>query len=269
MFKQFQQRLNLVFGSIPVFATLTLSSSPCFAATFASSSANAFLHNFSHNPLKIETITDTNTLTFVSSGSVNADANSDALFINQIPFTFARNDSLAKASGYGQKYLGIADSEAAVIGRHFLISAGSTFSFDFLSFLQLNTSIDNPPGESAIAKGNISFFLFDDATQLPIDSFLLSGQLTSLDTQDFFAVEATDGFTFSTDLSIQNTGGNQELITAFYAGTFSRYFSENTTLTLVEVKTNAVIVKAPEPSSFVAFFIFGVAGVALKKRKQS
>jgi hypothetical protein len=268
MLKQFQQRLNLVLGSISVFATLTVTSSPSIAATFASSSANAFLHSFSHAPLSIETLTDTETFTFASSGSVNADANSDALFINQIPFTFARNDSLAKASGYGQKYLGIADSEAAVIGRHFLIPAGSTFSFDFLSLLQLNTSIDNPPGEAAIAEGNISFFLFDDSTQKPIDFFILSGLLETAGNDDFFEVKASDGFNFLLDYSEQEFGGNQEFITAEYLGEFSRYFSEDTSLTLVEVKTNAVLVKAPEPSSFVAFFIFGVTGVALKKRKQ-
>ncbi len=269
MLKTYQKRLNLVLGSIPVFATLTLSSSPSFAATFASSFSKAFLYNFSHNPLRIETITDANTFTFASSGSVNADANSDALFINQIPFTFATNDSLAQAEGHGQEYVGIANSEAAVIGRHFLIPGGSTFSFDFLSFLQLNTSIENPPGEAAIAEGNISFFLFDDATGNILNSFWISGRLTTDDTQDFFAVEATEGFKFLTDFSIQDFGGNEESIRAFYAGNFSRYFSENTSLTLVEVKTNYAFVKAPEPSSFVALFLFGVTGVALRKSKHS
>jgi hypothetical protein len=268
MLKTYQQRLNLVLGSIPVFATLTLSSSPSLAATFASSSANAFLHSFSHAPLSIETLTDTETFTFASSGSVDANADSDAFFNNQIPFTFAVNETLAKAKGYGQEYVGIANSEAAVIGRHFLIPAGSTFSFDFLSLLQLNTSIDNPPGEAAIAEGNISFFLFDDSTQKPIDFFILSGLLETAGNDDFFEVKASDGFNFLLDYSEQEFGGNQEFITAEYLGEFSRYFSEDTSLTLVEVKTNAVLVKAPEPSSFVAFFIFGVTGVALKKRKQ-
>ncbi|MEA5500953.1 hypothetical protein VB834_17820 [Limnoraphis robusta Tam1] len=268
MLKKFQQRLNLVLGSIPVLATLTVTSSPSIAATFASSSANAFLHSFSHAPLSIETLTDTETFTFASSGSVDANADSDAFFYNQIPLTFAVNSSLAKAEGYGQKYVGIAESEAAVIGRQFYIEAGSTFSFDFLSSLELETSIEKPPGEAAIAQGNISFFLFDDSTQKPIDFLTISGRLETAGNDDFFEVKASDGFNFLLDYSEQEFGGNQEFITAEYLGEFSRYFSEDTSLTLVEVKTNAVLVKAPEPSSFVAFFIFGVTGVALRKRKQ-
>ncbi|KKD34601.1 MAG: hypothetical protein WAN66_14015 [Limnoraphis robusta] len=266
MLKKFQQRLNLVLGSIPVLATLTVTSSPSIAATFASSSANAFLHSFSHAPSSVGTLTDGEVFTLSTDGSVYASADSNAFFAQIHPFAF--NSSFALAEGDGQKYVGIAESEAAVIGRQFYIEAGSTFSFDFLSSLELETSIEKPPGEAAIAQGNISFFLFDDSTQKPIDFLTISGRLETAGNDDFFEVQASDGFNFLLDYSEQEFGGNQEFITAEYLGEFSRYFSEDTSLTLVEVKTNAVLVKAPEPSSFVAFFIFGVTGVALRKRKQ-
>ncbi|MGB3193643.1 MAG: hypothetical protein WBB43_29935 [Limnoraphis sp.] len=267
MFQKLPNPLNLILGSIPVVTTLTVASSPSLAATFASSYSEAFLYGFSQTPLSVETLADAETFAFASNGSVDAIADADALFEQSIPLAF--NSSFADAFGLGKEYVGIANSEAAVIGRNFFIEAGSTFSFDFVSVLDLETSIDNPPGETAIAEGNISFFLFDDATENMIDSFTISGKLKTANEGDFLKVEQSSNFLIQ-EFESQDFGGNQEYISGIYIGEFSRDFSEDTSLTLVEVKTNSVIVKAPEPSSFVALFVFGgLTGVALRKRKQS
>ncbi|ERT08428.1 PEP-CTERM -sorting domain protein [Lyngbya aestuarii BL J] len=268
MLKQLQQRFNLVLTSIPVLTTLTVTASPSIAATFASSDSIAFLYEFSQTPLSVETLADTETFAFASQGSVDANADADAIF-QQTLIPYAENYSSAIASGEGKEYLGIANSEAAVIGRNFFIEAGSTFSFDFVSVFDLETSIDNPLGEAAIAEGNISFFLFDDSTENIIDYFTISGKLKTAGDGDFLEVQQSSNFLIQ-DFEFQDFEGNQEFIYAVYLGQyFSQEFSEDTSLTLVEVKTNSVIVKAPEPSSFVAFFIFGVTGMALRKRKQS
>ena len=269
MFKKFQQPLNLVLGSIPVLATLTVTSSPSVAATFASSSANAFINNFSYDPASVATLTDGDVFTVsTENGSVFANADFNAFFSQNNPFAF--NSSFAQAKGSGIEYVGKAYSQAAVIGYDFLVPAGSTFSFDFVSSLELETFIERPPGEYAIAEGNISFFLFDEATDSLLDSFIVSGRLETAETDDFFVTKASDHCSFLLEDFEHEFGGNQEFITAEYLGEFSRYFSEDTYWTLLEVKTNSVMVKAPEPSSFVALFVFGgVTGVALRKRKRS
>ncbi|WP_413165421.1 hypothetical protein ACL6C3_03610 [Capilliphycus salinus ALCB114379] len=269
MLKQFQQRFNLLLGSIPVLTTLTFTASPSIAATFASSSADAFINNFSHAPGSVGTLTDGDVFTVsTENGSVVANADFDAFFAQIEPFAF--NSSFAQVEGSGIEYVGKAYSEATVIGYNFFIPAGQTFSFDFLSSLDLETSIERPPGEVAIAEANISFLLFDEATDSLLDYFIVSGQLETAETNDFFFAKASDNFHFLLDDSLQHFGGNQEFIIAEYLGEFSRPFSEDTYLTLVEVKNTYAMVKAPEPSSFIALFVFGgVTGVALKKRKQS
>ncbi|MEB3282020.1 MAG: hypothetical protein VKK42_24180, partial [Lyngbya sp.] len=184
MFKKFQQPLNLVLGSIPVLATLTVTSSASVAATFASSSANAFINNFSHAPGSVTTLTDGDVFAFsTENGSVIANADFDAFFAKIAPFAF--NSSFAQAEGSGIEYVGKAYSEAAVIGYDFFVPAGSKFTFDFVSSLELETSIEKPPGEYAIAEGNISFFLFDEVTDRLVDSFIVSGGLETAGTDDF------------------------------------------------------------------------------------
>ncbi|MEB3282066.1 MAG: hypothetical protein VKK42_24415 [Lyngbya sp.] len=269
MLKKLQHRLNLVLGSIPFLAaTLTVTSSPSEAATFASSSAQVSINNFSQAPARVATLTDGKISIFSTDGSANAIAEFDAFFSLTNPFAF--NSSFAEAEGDGIEYRAKAYSEAAVIGYDFFIPAGSTFSFDFVSSLELETSIERPPGENAIAEVDISFWVYEEATDNLLDSFIVSGRLEAVDSDDFLVVDASHNFNFSLDDSEQKFGGNQEFITGEYVGNFSRYFSEDTSLRLMEVKTNYVLVKAPEPSSFVALFVFGgVMGVALRKRKQS
>ena len=268
MLKQLQHPVNLVLGSVPVLVALTATPSPSIAATFASSSGTAFLYEFSHAPSNVETFADAETFTFANGGSVDAFAESDASFDTEF-FPLAYNSSVAEAKGNGKQYFGRAYSEAEVIGYEFLIEAGSTFSFDFLSFLDLETSADDPSIEMATAGGNISFFLFDDSAENIIDYFAVTGSLETAGNGDFLEVEKSSNFTVADPTEFQYFGGNQEFLLALYEGQFSREFEEDTSLTLVEVKTNYAMVKVPEPSSFVAFFIFGVTGVALKKRKQS
>ncbi|WP_413165423.1 hypothetical protein ACL6C3_03615 [Capilliphycus salinus ALCB114379] len=269
MLKKLQHPLNLVLGSISVFATLTLTASPSLAYTFARSAIQGYLDWFSHDPLSVETFTDEDTFTFATNGSVDASAATIANFNIEIPPTSARNFSEAETSGFGQEYIGIAKTEAAVIGHDFFIEAGETFSFSFASRFQLEVASNSPVGKNAIGEGDISVFLFENSTEEMIDFFSISGRIETAGNNDFFEINGSDNFIPSTAFTTdRDYGHNLKLMGGLYFGDFSRYFDEDTYLTLVEVKNTYAMVKAPEPSSFIALFVFGgVTGVALKKRK--
>ncbi|MEL7034763.1 MAG: hypothetical protein AAFO04_03975 [Cyanobacteria bacterium J06592_8] len=266
MLKQLQHRLNLLLGSIPVLATLTVTASPSIAATFASSSTNLSLNNFSDVPANVGTVTDEDLSVSGNSGSITGDAEINAVFFESEPL--GSDSSSAEVEGEGQEYQGTAKTEVELIGNNFLVEAGSTFSFDFVVELVLETAIDNPPGENAIAESNVSFSIFDNETNALLDSFSISAGLETDEPDDILSVQSSSSnFDLMLDVADTEFGGNEEFIEAFYIGEFSREFSEDTILRLVAVTTNHASVKAPEPSGVVAVLIFGAAGVALRKRK--
>ena len=135
-------KLYLYTRKFLLFAAPLLASSmvalPSQAATFASANGDLNLTNFSQSPVATDTITDTNTLAISKSGIVNAFAQAEASFL--IPPPVASTSSLSVAFGEGQDYLGLAQSQAQVIGN-FIVDAEKTFSFDFDANLDLKTSI--------------------------------------------------------------------------------------------------------------------------------
>lgn len=227
----------------------TLAATPTIAATFASSESTVTIDNFSHNPFDSEVITDTFTSTFATDGNVNANADAIANFVTEPPSTF--NSSFSSADGTGNNYSGTADSFAGVLGN-FSVNSGETFSFNFNADLNLNTSINNPQIESAIADGTISFALYDTSSVdswMLLDSFTISGNVAS-ENNDFLNFNSSDG----TQLNLSNInlttnfGGDRESASASTEGFFSRTFDRAANLTLVEVKENRSTVAVPEPS---------------------
>lgn len=260
-YQGFTKRLLLVItGAI---ASCVLASSPSQAATFALSKGEVNFTNFSQSPSNVGTDTDTNTLTIAKDGIVRAFADANATFVAA---PSASNSSLSLAFGEGRDYLGLAESEARVLGN-FVVDAGKSFSFDFNANLNLQTKIDNPPAENARATGDISWALI--ANNSIIDFFSLMGNLTTLGDSDFIVAEESDNVTLSNSLPNFNFGGNKEFATASVQGSLQRFFADKTTLTLVEVKKNRTTVKVPEPSTSLALiFSCGVIGVALKGRRK-
>ncbi|MGC9528843.1 MAG: PEP-CTERM sorting domain-containing protein [Limnospira sp.] len=237
------------------------------AASFSRSYGEVLINNFSHAPQSVSTLANTNTFTFSSSGSVTAIAEADAIAIEEP--TFAGNYSSSEASGEGSEYLGVARSAAAVIARNFSVGAGETFSFNFYSFLGLATSIDTSPKEAANAWGKIEFFLFDDRRpETPFEFLNISGGLKTAGDEDFLTVDASDSFNLAQTLNT-SFGGFEEYAVAGVSGNFSYTFDDAVNLTLVEVKTNQVTVKAPEPSSLMALLILSSFGGAIALKNKS
>jgi hypothetical protein len=221
-----------------VFITL-----PGFAATTATSGARVNIGNFSHNPSDVTVLTDTNTLTSTTNGEASADANAEASFLvaPSTPVTQAYNTSFSTVNGDGNNYFGKADSFAGLIGYDFTLGAGETFSFNFNTFLGLETSVDNPSFESTSAVGSISFALFDSSDlNNPLDFFTLNGNLESQGGNDYIKSQKTSSINLISNDTQSSFGGMQESAFASIQGLFSRTFYSLTHLTLIEGKVNQV-----------------------------
>ncbi len=255
----------------PVIALLS-SVSPSFAGTLANAEADTLIYNFSQVPTSISTFTDTQTLALAWKGTVFAEANANAYFdVNfclepDNCFTLANNSSQAITLGEGQEYLGLAQSQAAAIGYQFEIAENQEFSFDFFSFLNLETQ-KSLQQESAQAENYIAFYLFEDSTNNLLDFFSLNSSLNSSNKHNL-SIQNSQGFQLS-PLTTTNPEENQASVNILLSGLYSRQFSEGQNLTLITYQKSATIVKAPEPSTALSLLIFGALGTALGLKKKS
>lgn len=250
----------------PVIASSVLFSTASQAATFAYSDGNVAFTDFSQSPSNVVTDRSTETLTLDvdGGGTVGAIAEAQAYFL--IEPAVAVNSSLSAAFGQNQDYLGVAESEASVIGN-FDVDANTNFSFDFFSNLELATSIDDSPKEKARVSGDISFALIDRESNDVLDFFNVVGNITTQGDNDFVAFQKSDNVTINQKFGAPGFGGLQEFLTVSIEGSLQRFFTNETSFSLVELKRNRARVTAPEPSSTLAFLLCsGFIGVALKRR---
>jgi hypothetical protein len=259
---------HLLWLTLPLVTTsITIPAS--HAATFSLSSGEAELFNFNLNP--IGTSTDTDVDTFVSGDTpVTAFADADATFL--VNPAFGSNSSVTQAFGSGREYLGLAESQAEVVGNFWV---EDEFTFDFKANLQLATAIDNPQREQAKANGNFFFFVVDNANPDQIlDAFNLEAGLDS-GGQDFLRVDRTAGVQLNEPNFETAFGGTDESASATVSGSFKRAVGTPTQFTLVEVKANQANVKeVPEPSTIFASLasgaaIFGLRVYRKRKNKQA
>ena len=266
--------MNKYFGLLKKFlvvATPILASfvsiSPSRAATFAYSQGKVLFSEFSQSASNVAVDVDANTLAISEGGMVAAMAKAEAIFLIEPAVAF--NSSLSEAFGESQDYLGIAESEASVIGN-FDIEANTKFSFDFISNLELATSIDNPPKESARASGDISYALVDTQSNDVLEFLNLVGNIVTESDDDFVALQKSDNVILSQAFGAPGFGGLQEFLAVSIEGSLQRYFADKTTVALVEVKRNRAEVKVPEPSSTVALLLAGgVVGIVSRRRKET
>lgn len=266
--KKYSGLLNkfLLFAT-PALASSFVSISPSKAATFAFSQGEVLFPEFSQSPSNVAVDTEAHTLAISEEGMVGAIAEAEAIFLIEPAVAF--NSSLSEAFGESQNYLGIAESEASVIGN-FDIEANTNFSFDFISDLELATSIDNPPKESARASGEISFSLIDTVNNDVLDYFNLVGNIVTEGDDDFVALQKSDNVILSEPFSAPGFGGLQEFLAVSIEGSLERYFVDETTVALIEVKRNRAEVKAavPEASNTVALLLAsGVVAILSRRRK--
>jgi hypothetical protein len=241
---------------------------PSLASTLATSNAGFRLDNFSVNPRDVKTFTNTNTqaVSFNSQGKVSADANANAnfnTFLNPSQ-SVANNLSLATTSGQGKDYFGIAESFASVTGFSFQIAPEDTFSFDFMGFLNLQASVENPATEYAGADSLISLQLYDQDSGILLDSLTIEGSITTPSNINLFTNNKTENFSFNPSETFFNTEANsiKKDVNASIKGNYSRKFSAGANISLFELKSNRAKVVVPEPTSCIAL-IFGAASIFL------
>lgn len=274
IFKQkfgFTKQLVLFFT--PLFAGLTVGVSPSAAATFAYSAANVSITNFSHNPSlnpdDIVTFSDTYSGLFFQEGEATAIASAKVDFITEPDpnSSYIENNSLSQADADAEKYFVVGESFATAQGYHFLVPAGQIFSFNIESLLELIASlIPSLKTEIAYADGEISLDLYNENTGEKIDYLRIAGSLNTSANEDFIISEFSNGFTLTTnskDISVTNT---EEFASAELKGKYSRVFSEDTSLALIETKINRVMVRTPEPSSQLSLLVLGLLAVGFASK---
>lgn len=271
-------KINHSIGSIafllatPLVTALSIGIAPSNAAIIAGSAAEVSIDNFSHRPNETATSTNTNTQTIANKGAVISEAKADAVFLSNCQQLLAANLSQAKVQGDGSNYLGLAESQASILGD-FSIDAKETFSFTFQTVLHLLTSVDNPQSERASAKGNISFSLIDTISNILLDSFQING---SLDSFKFPNLSLSYSNSFNpTNINFDFlTQGSTNTIKFDTSGVYSRTFNSATNLRLVEVKNNIAVAKSelvseaeavPEPTTVLGTVMF--LGFLAKRRK--
>ncbi|MCU0532346.1 MAG: hypothetical protein MUD14_00340 [Hydrococcus sp. Prado102] len=269
---------SLLFSVSSIAASMAIASSPVLAATLASSQAQFQLDNFSQRPDTTSTFTDIDSFSTVSvRGEVKTSARPSAFFSDApLENLSALGNSSTLATGKGNNYFGEVQSEADVFGT-FAIEEAESFSFDFASFLDLETSIQNTRSESATAVGDISIFLLDstDSNNVAIlDFFFLSGNLsTPDDSSDFLVFDNSNNVTLTNSSQNLSVDGNEEFLSADFQGSFQRFFDRQTRLTLIAIQTDDVSVVArpvsiPESGFDLTLLMFGVASILKRKRSR-
>lgn len=268
-----QKLLNSKYFLLLAFPAITgslITATPSIAGTLAFSESGFRLDNFNINPLDIKAFTKTNTQTVSLSdqGKVNADANANADFdtFANVAESFANNISLSTATGEGKDYFGIAKSFANVTGYNFKVADDGIFSFDFMGFLNLQASVDNPATEYALSDGLISLQLYDQDNGVLLDSLSIQGN-TNTDTDNdsnFLIQNKTDNFSFIPTETSFNTEFNsiKKYAVAGIKGNYSRKFAAGANISLFELKTNHARVVVPEPTSNLAL-VFGAASILI------
>ncbi|BAY07550.1 PEP-CTERM sorting domain-containing protein [Calothrix sp. NIES-2098] len=251
-----------------VLSLATFGSKPSQAATLAASNAAFFVGNFSYNSPDIANYTNADADTYVSStgGKVMATAVPTA-FANS---TSAFNNSDSSATGESGNYFGTAKSLAEIGLYNFKIAKDTTFSFDFDGVLNLLTSIDSSPHETANANGNIKFEVVNQANGEVLDYLYLFGNISTVDNNDFLNGYSSASLTFDPNSTIfdRNFGGMQEYASAIFRGTYSRTFTEDTVLSIRESKFNQVTVQVPEPLSCGGMLVAGLMGLWIKRKQK-
>lgn len=260
-------QLNLVKSFVllvPSLAATAIAMAPSQAATSALSQTELELTNFSQQPEDVIAISKIKALSISSSGSLNLGVNTEVL--SDSGEKYMRSFSSHLAEGADGDYFGFSKSVTKVLGD-FLVKK-ETFSFDFSTFLGLQTSVDHPQFEYADSKGKTSILLYDAHKNRLLDSFSIAGALFTKDQGDFLKIKASKNFAFSSIETDTDFQGKQELAIAKITGQFSRFFRKETHLRLLQVQRNQVSVegesvKVPESSNTLALLLFSAAGVGL------
>ena len=254
--------------------TSVASALPAKAMTLAGSQGSFSFSNFSIAPVSTDSSATTFTNTVGSDSGTIAIADADAIFTT-LPNAGASNFIANSVFSSTLPSSALARSEASIIGN-FEIAANQVFDFDFLSNIDLFTSIDRPTDLAAASLDiQYSLFAFDPATSTlnELDFFTLAGNISTPNGADGFSIDNSSAIALTLANIAHNTGARQttEDISGQVAGSYRRLFDRSATLTLAEVKagtatveTQAVAVPAPD----IIWGIGAFAAIAFAKRKR-
>lgn len=249
----------------PSTATSAPSTSPTQVGAFALSYGDLFLTKLSESFSSVES--DNQADTSASGDGGTATVHNDAVVETQDKEAL----TFATSSAFGEKknYSGFAETHATIVGN-FSISAGKTFSFNFTSALDLETSLEVQQGENASAIRDISFSLYDTSdikkealkeflTNLlsnpdtiqkkPLAFFSLSGNLNTSSKNNFLTSEKSNNVTISTQFKNSNFEGDQKFASTFINGSLKQSFNRPINVTLVVLRKGEARVTASEPSA--------------------
>ncbi|NJP10807.1 MAG: PEP-CTERM sorting domain-containing protein [Leptolyngbyaceae cyanobacterium RU_5_1] len=253
----------LLIAPLITSSAIVLSPNQANAATLALSENHIEFSGFNFSPESTGTFTNTNATVVSNSEFVRADANALAFLSSNPPR--GESFSIAQVLGDGAEYAGLATGEASLVGQ---FSVQNQFSFNFKALLNLKTFVDDSATETARAGGELFFALFaDNDLGNPIDVFSVRGFLDTPGNQDNFGLNVGSNVSLSQNLN-GSFGGNTESIFALFQGSYQRAFDAPKQLTLVQGQfSSASTAAVPEPTTIVGVLLTGVAGMALKRKK--
>lgn len=298
-----QEKLHSKFGKklilqvSPIVATSLLATSPALAATFASSFGELTFTNFNQESAAFEAINDGN-----ASAETNAD-DSIADFRNfsetnaePTPLDIS-NIAESLAFGEGSSYEAFAETMPRFFAN-FDVKSNETLSFDFITVLDLEATVDKPGIETATAAGDIAFYLLDttgsspesrfdflNSTQLEpnlinqdniLEYFTLAANIDALGRIDSFDntksknINLTSDFSFSNVEEINDSGRSQAISTSIFEGSLERFFERDSNVTLLAFKNTKSNVKVPEPATNIWSVLFaGLVALGTKIIKKT
>ncbi|MBW4667161.1 MAG: hypothetical protein KME60_06865 [Cyanomargarita calcarea GSE-NOS-MK-12-04C] len=264
LYLEFVKRFLL---ATPLIASSAFFTAPSRAATFALSQGELKFTNFSQEFIGLEKVNDAHTFGSVNGGITQQINKANINFIATPPEI--STSALSIAFGQDKDYLGLAQTEAKIVGN-FDVDAGKSFSFDFAAALNLRTAIDEPPTENAHSMGDVSFFLLDttnidkpnlseflsnlslDDTMIlaknTLDFFSLAANLNTSGKDDYLDKENSKNVTLTQLFQDDEFQGNEEFASAFIGGSLQRSFANKTNLTLLAVRRSQARVTAKEPA---------------------
>ena len=178
----------------------------------------------------------------ISGGVASAIVDASAVFINNPAFTSLFTEAFAEGED-GE--FEVKNKSQAQVNATFDIAANDTFSFDFLANNSLTVKeIENPDIEYNKAKSKSTFLVLDttDPNNPEIlDFFGIKGKLISSEQLAETDSAASGNISFTTEVNQDVDGNNGEdfLDATVFSGTYSRTFSSDTRISVIETNTSA------------------------------
>ncbi|ACK71902.1 hypothetical protein PCC7424_3510 [Gloeothece citriformis PCC 7424] len=258
---------------------------PSYAATFTSLSHVYFeMRDFSLSPQGVGLINDGKVRIDASEGILEQSLDVDAAFSGEDIESFAYASIRNNLFGTGNDYYAKIEFSSSLFGA-FPILAGQVLRFNFTGFLWLanqnnasHSSIFSLEEERISNSGSIQLFFQDNLNQNSVEGLNIFGRLNNYSLEnldlDTWEVDLGENITLTYQFEQISFADGNKYIQTIFTGTFEKYFTEDTQLTLVAVvdscnyasqtvnNNNCAIV--PEPPNHLAVIVLVLIGGSIK-----